>query len=64
LQQSGSLVLLHLDHNAILMSHRGPLRGNGHRFPHIKALSDGMVINFLMFALRPSMTQWSLISLH
>jgi len=29
------------------MSHRGPLRGNGHRSFYIKTLCEAMVINFL-----------------
>ena len=55
--------------------HRGPLRGNGHRFLYIKTLSFGMVIDSLChietlsvglvvdsFTSRPSAKQWSLIS--
>jgi len=32
-------------------------------FPYIKALSDVMVIDFLMFTSRPSPMEWSLIFL-
>ena len=42
------------------LSHRGPLRGNGHQFLYIKTLPLGMVIN--SFTSRPSAKQWSLIS--
>ncbi|QCD84002.1 hypothetical protein DEO72_LG2g4352 [Vigna unguiculata] len=55
--------------------HRGPLRGNGHRFLYIKTLSFGMVIDSLCrietlsmrlvivsFTSRSSAKQWSLIS--
>jgi len=44
-----------------LMSHRGPLRGNGHRSLYIKTLCEAMVID--LFTSRPSAWQWSLISL-
>ena len=42
-----------------------PLRGNGYWFPYvyIKTLYEAMVIYFLMFTLRPSTRQRSLISL-
>jgi len=52
-----SLIFLYL--------HQGPLRWNGHWFSYvyIKALSDGMVIDFLMFTSRPSPMEWSLIFL-
>ena len=45
--------------------HQGPLRWNGHWYPYvyIKALSDRMVIGFLMFTSRPSPMEWSLIFL-
>ena len=48
-----------------LCLHQGPLRWNGHWFSYvyIKALSDGMVIDFLMFTSRPSPMEWSLIFL-
>ena len=59
-----------------LMSHQGPLRGNGYRSPYIKTLFEAMVIDFLchikalyeamvidLFTSRPSVRQWSLISL-
>jgi len=47
-----------------LCLHQGPLRWNGHWFSYvyIKALSDGMVIDFLMFTSRPSPMEWSFIS--
>ena len=54
-----------------LMSHRGPLRGNGHRSPYITTLYKAMVIDFLchiealyeamviyLFTSRPSSKQW------
>jgi len=46
-----------------LFLHQGPLRWNGHWFSYvyIKALSVGMVIDFLMFTSRPSPMEWSLI---
>ena len=46
--------------------HQGPLRWNGHWFSYvyIKALSNGMVIDFLMFTSRPSPMEWSLIFLY
>jgi len=52
-----SLIFLYL--------HQGHLRWNGHWFSYvyIKALSDGMVIDFLMFTSRLSPMEWSLISL-
>jgi len=58
------------------MSHRRPLRGNGHQSLYIKTLYEAMVIDFLchiealyeamvidLFTSRPSARQWSLISL-
>jgi len=58
-----------------LMSHRGPLRGNGLRSLYIKAFCEAMVIDFLchieslyeavvidLFTSRSSAKQWSLIS--
>jgi len=52
-----SLIFLYL--------HQGHLRWNGHWFSYvyIKALSDGMVIDFLMFTSRLSPMEWSLIFL-
>jgi len=57
-----------------ISSHRGPLRGNGHRSLYIKTLCKAMVIDFLchiealceamvidLFTSRPSAKQWSLI---
>jgi len=59
----------------IPLSHRGPLRGNGHRSLYIKTLCEAMVIDFFchiealceamvidLFTSRPSARQWSLIS--
>ena len=48
-----------------LSLHQGPFQWNGHGYPYvyIKALSDGMVIDFLMFTSRLSPMEWSLISL-
>ena len=48
-----------------LCLHQGLLRWNGHWFSYvyIKALSDGMVIDFHMFTSRPSPMEWSLIFL-
>jgi len=48
-----------------LCLHQGPLRWNGHWFSYvyIKALYDGMVIDFLMFTSRPSPMECSLIFL-
>jgi len=47
-----------------LCLHQGPLRCNGHWFSYIyiKVLSDGMVIDFLMFTSRSSPMEWSFIS--
>jgi len=58
-----------------LVSHWGPLRGNGHRSLYIKTPCEVMVIDFLchiealceamvidLFTSRPSVKQWSLIS--
>jgi len=47
-----------------ILSGIDPLRWNGHCFSYvyIKALSDGMVIDFLMFTSRSSPMEWSLIS--
>ena len=45
----------------IPLSHRGPLRGNGHRSLYIRTLCKAMVIDFLMFTSRPSARQWLLI---
>jgi len=63
----------------ISLSHQDPLQWNGHwfsyvyikilckamviNFCHIKTLSNGMVIDFLMFTSRPSPKEWSLILL-
>jgi len=48
-----------------LCLHQGPLWWNGNWFSYvyIKALSDGMIIDFLMFTSRPSPMKWSLIFL-
>ena len=48
-----------------LCSHQGPLWWNGHWFSYvyIKALSDGMVVDFLIFTSRSSLMEWSLIFL-
>jgi len=48
-----------------LCLNQGPLRWNGHCFSYvyIKALSDGMIIDLLMFTSRPSPMEWSLIFL-
>jgi len=35
------------------MSHRGPLRGNGHRSLYIKTLCEAMVIDFFPFDIDP-----------
>jgi len=47
------------------LSHQGPLWWNGHwlSYVYIKVLSDGMVIDFLMFTSRPSLMEWALIFL-
>ena len=58
----------------ISLSHRGPLRGNGHQSLYIKTLCKAMVIDFLcliealceamvidLFTSKPSAKQWSLI---
>ncbi|QCE10236.1 hypothetical protein DEO72_LG10g1465 [Vigna unguiculata] len=57
------------------MSHRGPLRGNGHQCLYNKTLCEAMVIDFLchiealyeamvidLLTSRPYARQWSLIS--
>jgi len=36
-----------------LMSHRGPLRGNGHRSLYIKTLWEAMIIDFFPFDIDP-----------
>jgi len=66
-----SLIFLCLQQNPLwwnghcfLSLHQGPLRCNGHWFSYvyIKTLSDGMVIDFLMFTASPSPMEWSLFS--
>jgi len=49
-------------HWIFLCLHQGPLRWNGHWFSYIMALSDGMVIDFLLFTARSSPMEWSFIS--